>query len=461
MSTRPLLALRLDPRRAPGDQLERQLRTLIASGGIAQLPSTRALAADLGVSRGVVVRAYAQLAAEGYLTLRRGAAPVAHAVGSAPEPAPVEHDVPVASARFNLRPDLPDLARFPRSAWLAASRAALQGAANTDLAYGEPFGAAALRRQLAPFLVRTRGVAAEPDRTAVCAGSSQALHVLASVLRERGATRIAVEDPGHRWRARTLAASGLEVVPVAVDDDGLRVDDLPEVDAVVVSPDHQFPRGVALAPERRRALVDWAAAGDRLILEHDYDGHFRYDRPPAGTLQALAPEHVAYVGSASALLAPTVRLGWAVVPARLVVPVADRLFSTSMATSRLTQLALAEFLARGYLDRHLRRARAAYKRRRELVLAALPDGAAGGSPVGLFLPVALPEGVDERELMAAARARGVAIDGLNEHSRGPQPPGLVLGFAAAPEPTLRRAVRALGLASWQPRTGPTRSGGSS
>src|SRR5262249_43129912 len=207
-------------------------------------------------------------------------------------------------------------------------------------AYGEPFGAAALRRQLAPFLVRTRGVVADPDRTAVCAGSSQALHVLCSVLRERGAHRIGVEDPGHRWRTRTLAASGLEVGPVPVDDEGLCVDSLPDVDAVVVSPDPQFPTGVTLAPARRRALVDWAAANDRLVIEHDYDGHFRYDRPPAGTMQALAPEHVAYVGSASALLAPTLRLGWAVLPARLAVPVANELFATTVATSRLTQLAL-------------------------------------------------------------------------------------------------------------------------
>jgi GntR family transcriptional regulator/MocR family aminotransferase len=444
----PVLDFAVDPRRPAGSQLEARVRNLVAAGALpagASLPSTRGLAADLGVSRGVVVRAYAQLAAEGYLALRRNAPPVVVASVRAPATPPPASDVPIAGARFNLRPDLPDLGLFPRSQWLRAARVALERAANTDLAYGEPFGAAALRRELAPFLARTRGVAASPERTAIFAGSTQGLHVLASVLREQGARRIAVEDPGHRWRTRALAASGLEVVPVPVDDDGLRVDELNDVDAVVVSPDHHFPTGVALSPERRRALVDWAVSGDRLVLEHDYDGHFRYDRPAAGTMQALAPEHVAYVGSASALLAPTLRLGWAVLPAHLVVPVANRLFGTLVATTRLNQLALAEFVAAGYLDRQLRRARTAYRRRREVLVAALarhlPNAEVGGAPVGLFVHVRLAR--SERRLLTRARAARIALDGVNEHALTPQPDGLVLGFAALAEPTLRRAVAAL------------------
>ena len=349
--------------------------------------------------------------------------------------------------RFNLRPDLPDLGLFPRQDWLAACRSSLRRAANTDLAYGEPFGAIELRRRLAPFLARTRGVVAGPERTGVFAGTTQALFTIASVLREQGARRIAVEDPGHRWRTRALAATGLEVVPVPVDGEGLCVDLLPgDVSAVVVSPDHQFPLGVSLAPERRRALVEWAANGDRLVLEHDYDGHFRYDRPPAGTLQGLAPEHVVYVGGASALLAPTLRIGWAALPARLVVPVANRTFATGIAAPRLSQLALADLIASGSLDRHLRRARTAYKRRREVLLAALgrrfADAAVGGVAAGLYVSVPLPD-TDEAELLAAARGRGFALDGINEHALRPQPHGLVLGFAAAPEPTLRRAVTSL------------------
>jgi GntR family transcriptional regulator/MocR family aminotransferase len=442
MSSGPLLGLGLDRGQPLGLQIEHQLRALIRSGAVGDLPSTRALALDLGVSRGVVVAAYAQLASEGYITLRRSAAPIVAPLVHERVESPVEVDVPVAGARYNLRPDLPDFALFPRTQWLAASRASAHRAANTDLAYGEPVGAAVLRHELAPFLARTRGVVASADRTGVFAGSTQALLVLASVLRARGARRIGVEDPGHRWRTRTLALSGLEVVPVPVDGSGLRVDRLGAVDAVVVSPDHHFPTGVALAPERRRALVEWAVDGDRLVVEHDYDGHFRYDRPPAGTLQALAPEHVAYVGSASALLAPTLRLGWAVMPIDLMVDAANEMFATVIAMPRLTQLAFAEFIARGYLDRHLRRARAAYKRRREIATAAL--GAAVGPPVGLYLHVPLPDDADEASLLDAARCRGFALDGVNEHTMSPQPPGLVVGFAALPEPTLRRALGALG-----------------
>jgi GntR family transcriptional regulator/MocR family aminotransferase len=354
-------------------------------------------------------------------------------------------DVPVAAARFNLRPDLPDFALFPRPQWLAATRASLNQAANTDLAYGEPYGAVALRCRLAPFLARTRGVLATTDRTGVFAGSTHALLTIASVLRESGATRIAVEDPAHRWRTRVLSASGLALVPVPVDAQGLRVELLPDdVAAVIVSPDHQFPLGVALSAERRRALLDWAVAGDRLVVEHDYDGHFRYDRPPAGSLQALAPEHVAYVGSLSPLLVPTLRLGWAVLPGRLVEPAALHVFAHAVATPRLPQFALAEFIERGYLDRHLRRARAAYKRRRALAIATLerrlPGAAVGGAPVGLYLSVSLPDGADEAALLAEARRRGIAVDGVGEHAIAPQPPGLAVGFAALVEPTLRRAL---------------------
>jgi GntR family transcriptional regulator / MocR family aminotransferase len=454
MSTGPLLELALDRGRPLGLQVEEQIRALVRSQSLpvgAELPSTRALAADLGLSRGVVVGAYAQLAAEGYIRLRRGAAPVVAAVGRAPVDVCVPaHDVPIAESRYVLRPDLPDLALFPRAQWLTSGRAALHAAADTDLAYGEPFGAVVLRRELAPFLARTRGVVAAVDRTAVFAGSTHALHTLAVVLRSSGVVRIGVEDPGHRWRTRALAAAGVDVVPVPVDEHGLRVDRLGDVDAVVASPEHGFPTGATLSAERRRALVEWAVAGDRLVLEHDYDGHFRYDRPATGSLQAMAPEHVAYVGSASALLAPTVRLGWAVLPARFVEPVATRLFATGVALPRLAQLTLADFTRRGYLDRHLRRARTAYARRRAVAIAALerslPDAVVGGAAAGLFVHVALPPGTDEPAVLAAARSRGVAIDGVNEHTLLPSGPGLALGFAALAEPALERAVEAVAAA---------------
>jgi len=447
MSTGPLLGLELQSHAPLGLQIERQIRELIRSRSLgrgAALPSTRALAADLGVSRGVVVRAYSQLAAEGYIRLRRGASPLVAAEAREPEEILFQGDVPIAGARFNLRPDLPDLALFPRAEWIAASRASLQRAANTDLAYGEPFGAARLRRQLAPFLARTRGVVATADRTSVLAGSSQVLFVLASVLRSWGVARIGVEDPGHRWRTNALRASGLEVVPVPLDEEGLRVDRFGDLAAVVVSPEHHFAAGASLSPARRRELVEWAVAGDRLVIEHDYDGHFRHDRLHPGALQGLAPEHVAYVGTASALLAPTLRLGWAVLPVRLAEPLASQAFGIGLSAPRLSQLALAELIERGRLDRHLRKARAAYRRRREVLVEELgrrlPGVEVRGASAGLHVTALLPEGIDEAEVLRAARACGFALDGVNENALVPRPPGLILGFGAEPEPTLRRAV---------------------
>jgi GntR family transcriptional regulator/MocR family aminotransferase len=446
----PVLDIELDPDQPLGLQVERRLRGLVQSRTLpvgSKLPSTRALAADLGISRGVVVGAYAQLAGEGYIELRRGAAPVVAVSGRVPDDVRVDPDIPVARARATC---LPDFGLFPRASWVAAVRASVRYARGSDFSYGEPFGTGALRLCLAPFLARTRRVVAVPDRTGIFAGSSQALLVIGCVLRSLGAKRIGVEDPGHRWRTATLASSGLEVVPVSVDDEGLRVDELPDVAAVVVSPDHQFPLGVALSARRRRALVEWASARDGLVIEHDYDGHYRYDRVSSGALQALAPEHVAYVGSASALLAPALRLGWAVLPARLVESVAHELFSTAIGGPRLTQLALAEFISRGHLDRHLRRTAAAFKRRREALLEALeehfPEAALEGTAGGLFLSVRLPAEIEEAALVGAARRRGVAVDGVNEHACSPRPPGLALGFAAAPEPALRRGAKLLGAA---------------
>src|SRR4051812_3043507 len=426
MWSEPLL-----PSQPLGRQIESRLRESLRSGAVpagSRLLSTRSLAAELGVSRGLVVAAYEQLAAEGYLVLRRGAAPTVARLPAQSPPRAVEPDVPVSWARHNLRPDLPDLSLFPRAEWLKALRAAVTRAADTDLAYGEPFGSAELRHRLAPFLARTRGVLADPARIGIHVGSTHALSVL---VRAAGVRRIAGEDPSHRWRRLALQAAGAEIVPVRVDADGLCVDEVPgDVDAVLVSPDHSFPLGVVLSPERRRALV----ARRGLIIEHDFDAHFRYDRPPVSALQALAPEQVAYVGTASALLAPTLRLGWSVVPLRLVVPVARAMAESVFAVPRLEQLALAELIENGVLDRQLRRARAAYKRRRALVCEELPS--AVGEPVGLYVRVPVD---DEPGLLERLHAQDFALAGVCANALGECDGGLVVGFAASSEPALRRA----------------------
>jgi GntR family transcriptional regulator/MocR family aminotransferase len=319
-------------------------------------------------------------------------------------------------------------------------RAALRRAADTDLAYGDPFGSRELRTRLAPFLARTRGTVVDTETLSIHAGSTQALGTIARTLLEHGAKTLAVEDPSHRWRTATLEASGLELVPVAADSDGLCVEALPDVDAVIVSPAHSFPLGAALSPVRRRALVEWAVSGDRMIVEHDYDGHFRYDRAPTAALQALAPSNVAYIGTVSPLLAPTIRIGWTIAPSRFSETIGGVTMRTTFAQPRLDQLALAEFIARGYLDRGLRRARAAYKRRRDLVARTLPTT---GAAAGLFVHVPLPQATDEDRVLREARAAGIALDGVRANAIGFVDPGVVVGFAASPEPTLERALAAL------------------
>lgn len=442
MSSKPVLSFVLARSRPLAPQIEEQLRDAIRSGFLrpgTQLPSTRALAADLGVSRGVIVNAYQELLVQGFLEGRRRAVPVvAHRV-DAPAENSIEPDVPVGGSAFNLRPDLPDLSLFPRGRWLAACSEALRRATTSDFAYGDPFGAAPLRVQLASFLWRTRGVAAEPARLGVHVGSTQALSALCSALRARGIARIGVEDPSHRRRRATIAATGLEVVPLAADANGLNVETLTDttVDAVVVSPDHNFPYGGTLSDERRAALIRWAIRNDALVVEHDYDGCFRYDHRARSVLQSQAPERVIYVGTASALVAPALRIGWTVLPRHLVNDVAEHMAYEVFAHSRIHQLSFAQLIASGQLDRHLRRVRARYAARHQLARELLP---ARGAAAGLYLHVPLESSVDERRVLDDLKHEGIALDGVRKNALGACGPGLVVGFAAATEPTLREGL---------------------
>jgi GntR family transcriptional regulator / MocR family aminotransferase len=435
-------------------QLEQQLRDAVRSGTLrpgARLPSTRGLATYLGVSRGLVVAAYAQLRAEGYLDLRQGAAPRVSATVSAPaSPRPEARD---HAPRFNLRPDLPDFAAFPREEWLRSYRSALKGAADRDLAYGDVRGVAGLRAALAEYLGRVRGLVAEPEHTFVCGGFSHAMGLLGRVLLANGARTIGVEDPSHVVIREIVSRTGLEAVPVRVDADGIEVDALAHAapDAVLVTPAHQFPTGVVLAPQRRARLIEWAMETGALIVEDDYDAEFRYDRAPVGSLQGLAPDSVAYIGSTSKTLAPTLRLGWLLAPARLVRPLADEVLFTVIAPPRMQQLAFSDFLLRGELDRHLRRMRLRYRRRRDVLVRSLarelPMVEVGGIAAGLHVVASFPRSYSERRIVTEARNRQIGLYGLGEHRiRARRGPALLLGYAVAGEATIPAAVRELAAA---------------
>lgn len=461
-------------------QLERALRDAIREGRLhagTRLPSTRALATELALSRGVVVEAYAQLTAEGYLVARQGAPTRVAAVSAAgaqdrpvtDRPAPAGANDPevaaaVAHARrswvggatpaFDLRPWAPDLAAFPRRAWAASLRTVLRDA--PDAALGnptEPRGADALRTTLAAYLGRSRGVATDAGHVVVTGGMTGAVGAIGATLRLRGVRRIAVEDPGFSVHRLLLGRAGLETIPVPVDEDGIDVDALAATDAeaVLVAPAHQYPTGAVLAPERRTALLSWARERDALVLEDDYDGEYRYDREPVGALQGLDPGRVVYLGSASKMLAPALRLGWAALPGDLVGEVALHAAAGGGAPM-LDQLALADLIDRGELDRHLRRMRPVYRARREALLAAFsaerPAARITGIAAGLSFTVLL-DGLDEGAACVAAGRRGIAVWGLGSFRAAPSPDddtGLIIGYGALAESAARRAVAELAAA---------------
>jgi GntR family transcriptional regulator/MocR family aminotransferase len=444
------------------EQIERSLREQIRTGRLpagARLPSTRGLAEWLGVSRGVVTEAYGQLAAEGYLTTRQGApVRVAKAVRAAAARPPASSLV--ESFPYNFHPGLPDLAGFPREAWLRSLRAAVRDSRLDSLGYPDPRGAPTLREALAGYLGRVRGVDAEPEHIVVCTGFMQGLSLLCRALRAHGVEQVALEDPGWHVHRLIVEQAGLEVVPVPVDEHGLRVDVLERTGAaaVLVTPAHQFPTGAVLAPERRAALIEWAEE-ERLIIEDDYDSEYRYDRVAVGALQGLAPEQIAYVGSASKRLAPGLRLGWILLPSWLMWELSAGKTVEDGGSEIVGQLALADFIARGELDRHIRRMRLRYERRREALLTALerwlPDARVSGAHAGLFELVLLPETVDESRLLRAAAERGVGAEGLALHRFAADgAPGVLLGYGFLSEPAIEQGLRLLGEAYAQTRDAP-------
>ncbi|HEX4838068.1 MAG TPA: PLP-dependent aminotransferase family protein [Solirubrobacteraceae bacterium] len=434
------------------EQIERSIREDIRCGRLpagTRLPSTRGLAGELGVSRGVVTEAYCQLAAEGYLQSRQGTpARVARTVRVSAPHVPARSLLPAFAYHFH--PGLPDLAGFPRDRWLRSLRAAWREAPLGAVGYTDPRGVPELREALAGYLGRVRGAAAEPEHTMVCTGFMQGFSLLCRWLRAHGVQRVALEDPGWHTHRLIVEQAGMEPVPVAVDADGVRVAELAAADVavVVVTPAHQFPTGVVLSRERRAALIEWAEDGERLIVEDDFDAEYRYDRVAVGALQGLAPERVLYVGSASKRLAPGMRLGWLLMPSWLAWPLISAKAIEDGGSEAVGQLALCDFIARGELDRHMRRMRLRYQQRREALLSALaqwwPQARVSASPAGLYELAYLPDGVDEAALLTAAAERGVGLEGLSWHrfAHGGRA-GVLLGYGNLSEPAIEQGIRLL------------------
>lgn len=450
------LTIDRDARDSLGAQLRHGLVDAIRRGALrpgVKLPSTRALAAQLEVSRPLVVDAYGQLAAEGYLTLRRGTRPVV-AGGLSRAQHRVE-EAPPETIRFDLRPAMPDVGLFPRKAWLGAVRTALATLPASDLGYGDLRGSPVLRSALADYLGRVRGVVADPACVFVTSGFAEGRALTCAAFHARGIRRLAVEDPSYSdWVA--VDKAGLERVPVPVDALGVDVDRLVmlDADAAFVTPSHQFPVGGVLSSARRLRLIHWLRERGTFALEDDYDAEFRYDQAPVGALQGLAPEHVVYAGTASKTLAPALRLGWLVVPPALLPAMTGELRRWSEGPPRIDQDALAELLRSGAYDRQLRKMRRHYRDRRSRLLAclsaSLPDLEVEGAAAGLHVTLRLPDAIDaagEAAIVASLRARGVATEGMGRYSStGAGPRRLFIGYGRIAESGIEPSVDALALA---------------
>ncbi|MCF6389674.1 PLP-dependent aminotransferase family protein [Mycobacterium sp. MBM] len=443
--------------RGARDALVDALRATIRSGRLApetMLPPSRTLAADLGLARNTVAEAYAELVAEGWLASRQGAGTwvINSRTGSVP---PRPRGI-TTTPTHNLMPGSPDVSQFPRNAWLASTKRALATAPNEALRLGDPLGRMELRTALAEYLGRVRGVRTTPDEIVICAGTRHAVEVLARVLGGPD-TPVAVEAYGLFLFREALAAMGVPSVPIDVDDDGAVIDDLDRVavdghqaGAALLTPAHHFPHGVPLHPGRRQAVLDWAQRTDGYLLEDDYDGEFRYDRQPIGSVQGLDPERVVYLGSASKSLAPVLRLGWMVLPAALVDRVVAAMGGQQFYVNAMVQLTMADFIAKGSYDKHIRRMRAVYRRRRDILVQALAPYDVGlrGLSAGLHLQLTLPTGT-EAEVMRRAGEAGIALSGLRvlrHPDAGPQLPavdGVVVSFGTPADHAFGAAVAAL------------------
>lgn len=442
-------------------RLRNSLHDAIRSGRLppgSRLPSSRVLAADLGVSRGVVIEAYAQLSAEGFLISRSGSGTVVADTGGRPigriRSGPEPKATPQPSViEIDLRPGPPDLATFPRSTWAKATREVLRSVADADLGYVAPWGVEALRGQLSEYLARVRGVTTEPACVVVVSGATQGITLLTRVLRASGLVNIGVEAPSNPVQRQVLARYGVRVWDIPVDKDGMVVDELARSPcrAVIATPGHQYPCGMVMSPSRRTALARWAETIGGIVIEDDYDAVFRHDNRQVGALQMLSAAHVALVGSVSKSLAPGLRLGWVVSPPALVEELRMAKRDDDFGTSVLEQHTLARLIAAGDYDRHVRRLRGHYRKRRDVAVHALQhelrDAVIEGYAAGLHLLVRLPPDIAEESYVAAAADLGVAVLGTSPmYGKQPAQQGFLVGYGRTSPAMLEEAASRLGAA---------------
>ncbi|GAA5135282.1 PLP-dependent aminotransferase family protein [Pseudonocardia adelaidensis] len=426
-------------------QLADALRAATADGTLCagdRLPSTRALAATLGVSRTVTAAAYDQLLAEGWAQGRRGSG--TYVVGAPAGPparvrTPATATAPPERALVDLTPGTPCVSALDRAAWRRAWRAAADPAPDIG---PDAVGLEAFRVVVVEHLLRHRGLPADPADLLATAGSTAAIGELARTL--PAGARVAVEEPGYQRATAALRDAGLVVASVPVDAAGLVVEALPRgLAAVYCTPAHQYPTGSRLSAARRVALVERARAEGFLVLEDDYDGELRYDVAPLPLLAALGPDVVVHLGTASKLLTPTLGAGWLVAPPAVRDALLEARERSGGRPGRAGQRVFAAFGAHGDLARHLRRLRRELAGRRAAVGATvLAAGlSVAGDAAGAHVVVPLPDATTERAAVAAAAARGVRLDGLARHHAGiPAGAGIVLGYAGPARDELERAL---------------------
>lgn len=427
------------------------LRDAVRSGRLTPgslLPPSRTLATDVGLARNTVAEAYAELVAEGWLASRQGAGTWVLDPGGAQAPPRLRgvRGAPV----HNLMPGTPDVSEFPRAKWAASTRRALSTAPTEALRMGDARGRPELRDALAEYLARVRGVRATAESVVVCAGVRHAVELLARVFRGKGP--IAVEAYGLFIFRDALAALEVPTVPIGVDERGAIIGELDgiETPAVLLTPAHHSPFGMPLHASRRTAVVDWAQRTGGYVFDDDYDGEFRYDRQPIGALQPLRPDRVVYLGSASKSLSQALRLGWMVLPDNLIDAVVDAAGGQQFYVDAIAQLTMADFIGTGGYDKHIRRMRMRYRRRRDTLVDALSgfDVGIGGLSAGVNILLTLPGGAEHEVLRRAGEAR-IALQGLSimRHPLAgpevPDPDGIIIGFAAPADHAFAAAVDAL------------------